>query len=162
MSGVRSLVGLEIRRNPPSQQITEARGLAASLRRDAIFRRFLLAADIIAIAGAFLLVTRLSPRPLQRRVRRGIPAPRLRRGARTTVGWGLSTKPGHGRGDPMRRSAKRRCARKSRTHVCSPRVIRDVEDCLVHGARLDGSVLILVRNKLLFLAGLCTRRGRTF
>jgi lipopolysaccharide/colanic/teichoic acid biosynthesis glycosyltransferase len=65
MSGVRSLVGLEIGRNPPSQQITEARGLAASLRRDAIFRRFLLAADIIAIAGAFLLVTRLSPRPLQ-------------------------------------------------------------------------------------------------
>ena len=64
-SGVRSLVGLEIRRNPASQQITEARGLAASLRRDAIFRRFLLAADIIAIAGAFLLVTRLSPRPLQ-------------------------------------------------------------------------------------------------
>jgi exopolysaccharide biosynthesis polyprenyl glycosylphosphotransferase len=65
MSGVRSLVGLEIRRNPASQQITEARGLAASLRRDAIFRRFLLAADIIAIGGAFLLVTRLSPRPLQ-------------------------------------------------------------------------------------------------
>jgi exopolysaccharide biosynthesis polyprenyl glycosylphosphotransferase len=65
MSGVRSLVGLEIRRNPASQQITEARGLAASLRRDAIFRRFLLAADIIAIAGAFLLVTRLSSRPLQ-------------------------------------------------------------------------------------------------
>jgi exopolysaccharide biosynthesis polyprenyl glycosylphosphotransferase len=64
-SGVRSLAGLGIRRNPPSQQITEARGLAASLRRDAIFRRFLLAADIIAIAGAFLLVTRLSPRPLQ-------------------------------------------------------------------------------------------------
>jgi exopolysaccharide biosynthesis polyprenyl glycosylphosphotransferase len=59
------LVGLGIRRRQTPQQITEARGPAASLRRDALFRRMLLVADVIAIAGTFLVVTQLSPRPLQ-------------------------------------------------------------------------------------------------
>jgi exopolysaccharide biosynthesis polyprenyl glycosylphosphotransferase len=63
--GTRGLVGLGIRRRQTSQQITEARGPAASLRRDALFRRMLLVADVIAIAGTFLVVTQLSPRPLQ-------------------------------------------------------------------------------------------------
>jgi exopolysaccharide biosynthesis polyprenyl glycosylphosphotransferase len=58
-------VGFGIRRRQAPQQITEARGPAASLRRDALFRRMLLVADVIAIAGTFLIVTQLSPRPLQ-------------------------------------------------------------------------------------------------
>jgi exopolysaccharide biosynthesis polyprenyl glycosylphosphotransferase len=64
-SGSRGFVGLGIRRRPTLQQITEARGPAASIRRDALFRRMLLAADIVAIAGTFLLMTRFSSRPLQ-------------------------------------------------------------------------------------------------
>jgi exopolysaccharide biosynthesis polyprenyl glycosylphosphotransferase len=64
-SGARGLAGLGIRRRQTPQQITEARGPAASLRRDALFRRMLLMADIVAIGGAFLLITQLSPRPLQ-------------------------------------------------------------------------------------------------
>jgi exopolysaccharide biosynthesis polyprenyl glycosylphosphotransferase len=63
-SGARGFVGLGIRRRSALQQITEARGPAASLRRDSLFRRMLLAADVVAIAGAFLLVTQLSARPL--------------------------------------------------------------------------------------------------
>src|ERR1700722_823424 len=64
-SGPRGFVGLGIRRRQTPQQITEARGPAASLRRDAMFRRMLLLADVIAIAGTFLLVTQLSSRSLQ-------------------------------------------------------------------------------------------------
>jgi exopolysaccharide biosynthesis polyprenyl glycosylphosphotransferase len=63
--GARGLVGFGIRRRQTPQQITEARGPAASLRRDALFRRMLLVADVIAIAGTFLVVTQLSSRPLQ-------------------------------------------------------------------------------------------------
>jgi len=63
--GARGLVGFGIRRRQTPQQITEARGPAASLQRDALFRRMLLAADVIAIAGTFLVVTQLSSRPLQ-------------------------------------------------------------------------------------------------
>jgi exopolysaccharide biosynthesis polyprenyl glycosylphosphotransferase len=63
--GVRGLGGLGIRRRQTPQQITEARGPAASLRRDALFRRMLLLADIVAIAGTFVVVTQLSSRPLQ-------------------------------------------------------------------------------------------------
>jgi len=63
----RGLVGLGVRRRPSAQQITEARGPAASLRRDALFRRMLLLADAVAIAGTFLLVTQLSPESLQLR-----------------------------------------------------------------------------------------------
>jgi exopolysaccharide biosynthesis polyprenyl glycosylphosphotransferase len=64
-SGSLGLVGLGIRRRPTPQQIIEARGPAASLRRDALFRRMLLAADVVAIAGTFLLVTQLSSPSLQ-------------------------------------------------------------------------------------------------
>jgi exopolysaccharide biosynthesis polyprenyl glycosylphosphotransferase len=64
-SGARGLAGLGIRRRQTPQQITEARGPAASMRRDALFRRMLLAADVIAIAGSFVLMTRISSRPLQ-------------------------------------------------------------------------------------------------
>ncbi len=44
---------------------SESRGLATSMRRDAIFRRMLLAADVLAIAGAFALTVELSSRSLQ-------------------------------------------------------------------------------------------------
>src|ERR1700678_4113002 len=64
-AGARGFVGLGIRRRSTPRQITEARGPAASLRRDALFRRMLLLADVVAIAGTFLLVTQLSPRSLQ-------------------------------------------------------------------------------------------------
>ncbi len=46
-------------------QIMEARGPAASLRRDALFRRTLVLADITAIVGAFALTVGLSSRSLQ-------------------------------------------------------------------------------------------------
>jgi exopolysaccharide biosynthesis polyprenyl glycosylphosphotransferase len=46
-------------------QITEVRGPEASMRRDALFRRMLLAADTVAIVGAFVLTMQLSSRPLQ-------------------------------------------------------------------------------------------------
>ena len=63
-SGHRGFVGLGIRR-PVLQRITEARGPAASMRRDALFRRMLLAADVVAIVGAFALTVELSSRSLQ-------------------------------------------------------------------------------------------------
>jgi hypothetical protein len=47
------------------QRITEARGPAASMQRDALFRRMLLAADVVAIVGAFALTVGLSSRSLQ-------------------------------------------------------------------------------------------------
>src|SRR2546423_2888380 len=53
------------RRRPSALRITEARGPAACLRRDALFRRSLLAADILAIVTAFILTVGLSSRSLQ-------------------------------------------------------------------------------------------------
>lgn len=46
-------------------QITEAHGTASNLQRDALFRRMLLLADIVAIVGAFVLTTRLASRSLE-------------------------------------------------------------------------------------------------
>lgn len=48
-----------------ASQITEARGPEASLRRDALFKRFLLLADVTSVLGAFLLTLELSSRSLQ-------------------------------------------------------------------------------------------------
>jgi exopolysaccharide biosynthesis polyprenyl glycosylphosphotransferase len=42
--------------------IAEVRGPAASMRRDALFRRFLVVADVVAIVGAFLLTMEFSRR----------------------------------------------------------------------------------------------------
>ncbi len=64
-AGGRGFVGLGVGRRSGSLRIGEVRGPEASLRRDALFRRMLLGADVVAIAGVFLLVTQLSPRPLQ-------------------------------------------------------------------------------------------------
>jgi exopolysaccharide biosynthesis polyprenyl glycosylphosphotransferase len=55
--------GLRLRTPAPS--ITEARGPAASLRRDALFRRMLVLADVVALAGAFTLTVGLSTRSLE-------------------------------------------------------------------------------------------------
>ncbi len=46
-------------------QTVETRGLAENLSRDALFRRSLLAADVAAIVGAFVLLAELSSRSLQ-------------------------------------------------------------------------------------------------
>src|ERR1700683_3123885 len=59
--GFRGLAG----RRRLASQITEARGPAASLRRDGLFRRFLLVADVVAIVGAFALTLELSRRSQQ-------------------------------------------------------------------------------------------------
>ncbi|HEX5145634.1 MAG TPA: exopolysaccharide biosynthesis polyprenyl glycosylphosphotransferase [Conexibacter sp.] len=54
-----------IRRRVLPAQITEARGPAASLRRDALFRRMLLLADMVALLSALLLTIELSSRSLE-------------------------------------------------------------------------------------------------
>ena len=46
-------------------QTVEARGLTENLSREALFRRALLAADVAAIVGAFVLLAQLSSRSLQ-------------------------------------------------------------------------------------------------
>jgi exopolysaccharide biosynthesis polyprenyl glycosylphosphotransferase len=45
--------------------LAEPRGPAASLRRDALFRRMLVGADVVALVGAFVLTIALSQRSLQ-------------------------------------------------------------------------------------------------
>jgi exopolysaccharide biosynthesis polyprenyl glycosylphosphotransferase len=50
------------RRRLPAGQITEVRGPAACMRRDSLFRRFLLVADGIAILAALVLTVALSSR----------------------------------------------------------------------------------------------------
>jgi exopolysaccharide biosynthesis polyprenyl glycosylphosphotransferase len=65
LAGSRGFRGLTGRRRLASAQITEARGPAACMRRDAIFRRFLLGADVFAIVASFVLTLELSHRSLQ-------------------------------------------------------------------------------------------------
>jgi exopolysaccharide biosynthesis polyprenyl glycosylphosphotransferase len=62
LPGSRGLLG---RRRVLSTGIAEARGPAACMRRDAVFRRLLLVADVVAIVGAFVLTVELSRRSLQ-------------------------------------------------------------------------------------------------
>jgi exopolysaccharide biosynthesis polyprenyl glycosylphosphotransferase len=64
-TGLRSLLGWVTTRPVSMLPIAEARGPAASMLRDAIFRRRLLMADAMAIVGAFALTTQLSSRSLQ-------------------------------------------------------------------------------------------------
>jgi exopolysaccharide biosynthesis polyprenyl glycosylphosphotransferase len=64
-AGSRGFMESVVRRRTTAPQITEARGPAASMRRDALFRRMLLIADVVAIVGAFLLTAELSSRSLQ-------------------------------------------------------------------------------------------------
>jgi exopolysaccharide biosynthesis polyprenyl glycosylphosphotransferase len=61
----RGLVGRSARRLNMAVGIAEVRGPAASMRRDALFRRMLAVADVVAVVGAFLLTLALSRRSLQ-------------------------------------------------------------------------------------------------
>lgn len=58
-------LGLAGRRRLVVGGIAEVRGPAACMRRDALFRRMLLVADVVAIVGAFVLTVELSRRSLQ-------------------------------------------------------------------------------------------------
>jgi exopolysaccharide biosynthesis polyprenyl glycosylphosphotransferase len=60
----RSFLGLGTRKRVLIPGIAEARGPAASMARDALFRRMLALADIVAIVGAFLLTFEIAKRPL--------------------------------------------------------------------------------------------------
>ena len=53
---------LRRRRLTLSPGISEARGPSACLRRDALFRRSLLIADLLSVVGAFVLTIQLSHR----------------------------------------------------------------------------------------------------
>jgi exopolysaccharide biosynthesis polyprenyl glycosylphosphotransferase len=64
-TGLRGFMGLGVRRRSAPLEIAEVRGPAASLRRDALFRRMLLLADVVAIVGAFVLTVGLASRSLQ-------------------------------------------------------------------------------------------------
>ncbi|MGH2852761.1 MAG: exopolysaccharide biosynthesis polyprenyl glycosylphosphotransferase [Solirubrobacteraceae bacterium] len=67
--GADDLTGLEARLNQDAddrgEQPAQTRGLAENLSREALFRRSLLAADVAAIIGAFVLLAQLSSRSLQ-------------------------------------------------------------------------------------------------
>jgi exopolysaccharide biosynthesis polyprenyl glycosylphosphotransferase len=64
LAGSRSLRLDAGKRRATALRITEARGPAASMRRDALFRRSLLAADVISIVVALTLTVGLSSRGL--------------------------------------------------------------------------------------------------
>jgi exopolysaccharide biosynthesis polyprenyl glycosylphosphotransferase len=55
------IAGRGLRRRPTSLEITEARGPATSLRRDALFRRMLVVGDLVAVTVAFAVVLVLRP-----------------------------------------------------------------------------------------------------
>ncbi|MGO9490321.1 MAG: sugar transferase [Solirubrobacteraceae bacterium] len=61
----RGFLGLAARRRVLVSGIAEVRGPAASMRRDALFRRMLAVADLVALAGAFAITLLLSSRPLE-------------------------------------------------------------------------------------------------
>ena len=64
LAAQRGFLGIGSRRRAFVPAIAEVRGPDASLRRDALFRRGLALADVLAVAGAFLLTLVLSPRSL--------------------------------------------------------------------------------------------------
>jgi exopolysaccharide biosynthesis polyprenyl glycosylphosphotransferase len=61
----RALLRIAARRRGLAPAIPEIRGPAACLKRDTLFRRSLLAADLAALTGAIALTLSLSRRPLQ-------------------------------------------------------------------------------------------------
>jgi exopolysaccharide biosynthesis polyprenyl glycosylphosphotransferase len=61
----RGFLGLPVRRGALASGISEVRGPAACMRRDALFRRALLVADVVALVGAFVLTVALSRRSVQ-------------------------------------------------------------------------------------------------
>jgi exopolysaccharide biosynthesis polyprenyl glycosylphosphotransferase len=65
LSGSRGFLGLAGRLRLAAPGIAEVRGPAACMRRDALFRRMLLVADVVAIVGAFVLTVELARRSIQ-------------------------------------------------------------------------------------------------
>ncbi len=65
LAASRGLWGRGGRRRVWAAGISEVRGPAASMRRDALFRRMLLLADVLSIVGAFVLTVALSRRSVQ-------------------------------------------------------------------------------------------------
>jgi len=61
----RGLLALAVRRGGLAWGISEVRGPAACMRRDALFRRLLVLADVVALVGAFVLTVALSRRSVQ-------------------------------------------------------------------------------------------------
>jgi exopolysaccharide biosynthesis polyprenyl glycosylphosphotransferase len=61
----RGALGLSGRFGAAPTSLAPARGPAACMRRDALFRRMLLVADVVAIVGAFVLTVALSHRSVQ-------------------------------------------------------------------------------------------------
>jgi exopolysaccharide biosynthesis polyprenyl glycosylphosphotransferase len=61
----RGFLGLSALRGGLVSGLSEARGPAACMRRDTLFRRMLLAADVLALCAAFVLTVALSRRSLQ-------------------------------------------------------------------------------------------------
>jgi exopolysaccharide biosynthesis polyprenyl glycosylphosphotransferase len=61
----RGLLGRTGRRTAAPAPVVQVRGPAACMRRDALFRRMLLVADVVAIVGAFVLTVALSHRSVQ-------------------------------------------------------------------------------------------------
>lgn len=65
LSTSRGRLGLAARRRVLAPGIAEVRGPAASMRRDALFRRMLAVADVLALTGAFLLTLALANRSIE-------------------------------------------------------------------------------------------------
>src|SRR5580692_12927314 len=61
----RGFLGLGWRRFGVVGGIREVRGSSACIRRDALFRRLLVVADVVAVVGAFLVTVGLSRRSVQ-------------------------------------------------------------------------------------------------
>jgi len=64
LAAPRGFLGLPVR-GILASGISEVRGPAACMRRDALFRRMLLVADVVALVGAFVLTVALSRRSVQ-------------------------------------------------------------------------------------------------
>ncbi len=65
LSSERGFLGRAGKRRVLGPGISEVRGPAACMRRDALFRRMLLGADVVAIVAAFTMTVELSSRSLQ-------------------------------------------------------------------------------------------------
>ena len=65
LAAPRGFLGLAPRLGGFSSSISEVRGPAACMRRDALFRRLLVVADVLALAAAFVLTVVLARRSLQ-------------------------------------------------------------------------------------------------
>src|ERR1700730_19125458 len=64
-SNYNGILRLAVRLRLAAPGIDEVRGPAACMRRDALFRRMLLVADVVAIVGAFVLTVTLARRSIQ-------------------------------------------------------------------------------------------------